>query len=325
MGETEALKFLADKFKTTCGGVLIGIGDDSAVMELSRRSCLVASTDTLVEDVHFRMRNSTPRQIGSKAVCVSASDIGAMGAVPRYLLCSVGCRGGISKEFIENLSEGVAEACAKFEISVVGGNLSGSETIFINMTVLGEVERGSIVLRNGAACGDDIYVTGTLGDSSLGLAALSGGGESGEYEKMISRHLDPTPRLAAGRMLGQRRLASSMIDVSDGLFRDLEKLTSEHGLGAEVGLAHIPLSEDFLSLSGRFCEDPYIFAVSGGEDYELLFTSAADNFSAVEEVSRLCGVAISKIGSVTSRRGIRFINSEGEEVFYRNGGFEHFG
>ena len=115
-----------------------------------------------------------------------------------------------------------------------------------------------------------------------------------------------------------------MIDVSDGLFCDLEKLTSEHGLGAEVSLGSIPLSPGFLSLCGRFSEDGYRLALSGGEDYELLFTSSARNRASIEEVSRLCGIAISKIGSVTAGRKIRFFDKGGEEVFYDTGGFEHF-
>ena len=326
MGEEDALRFLAGRFKATQKEVLTGIGDDSAVLELRDKACLVASTDTLVEGVHFRLETQTPRQLGKKAVCVAISDIGAMGAVPRYLLCSLGCRSTDSMEFIEGLSQGVEDGCREFEVCLVGGNLSESQTVFISMTALGEVSRDNIVLRSGAVEGDDIYVTGTLGDSALGLRMLSGGSGIGGGEGFVSRHLEPTPRLAVGRMVAERGIASSMIDVSDGLFCDLEKLTSEHGLGAEVSLANLPLSPGFLSLSGRLSEDAYRLAVSGGEDYELLFTSSAsaEKRAATEEVSRLSGVAISKIGSVTGGGKIKFFDKGGEEVFYDTGGFEHF-
>ncbi len=324
MGEEDALRFLADRFKATQKEVLTGIGDDSAVVKIRDKACLVASTDTLVEGVHFRLETQTPRQLGKKAVCVAVSDIGAMGAVPRYLLCSLGCRSADSMEFIENLSEGVEEGCREFEVCLIGGNLSESQTVFINMTALGEVPVDDIVQRSGASEGDDIYVTGTLGASALGLRVLSGDCGIDGCEGFVSRHIEPTPRLRVGRMVAMHGIASSMIDVSDGLFCDLEKLTSEHGLGAEVSLADIPLSPGFLSLCARFSEDGYRLALSGGEDYELLFTSSAQNRASIEEVSRLCGVAISKIGSVTAGRKIRFFDEGGEEVFYDTAGFEHF-
>ena len=324
MSEEDALRFLAGRFKATQKEVLMGIGDDSAVVELKDKVCLVASTDTLVEGVHFRLETQTPRQLGKKAVCVAVSDIGAMGATPRYLLCSLGCRNAGSMGFIEDLSQGVEDGCREFEVFLIGGNLSESQTVFISMTALGEASGNSIVLRSGAAEGDDIYVTGTLGDSALGLRILSGDPGVGGCEDFVSRHIEPTPRLAVGRMVAERGIASSMIDVSDGLFCDLEKLTSEHGLGAEVSLADLPLSPGFISLSRRLSEDAYRLAVSGGEDYELLFTSSAENRAAVEDVSRLCGVAISKIGSVTGGGGIKFFDEGGEEVFYDTGGFEHF-
>ncbi len=324
MGEEDALRFLADRFKATQKEVLTGIGDDSAVVKIRDKACLVASTDTLVEGVHFRLGAQTPRQLGKKAVCVAVSDIGAMGAVPRYLLCSLGCRSADSMEFIEDLSEGMGEACLEFGVCLVGGNLSESQTVFISMTALGEISGDDIVLRSGASEGEDIYVTGTLGDSALGLRVLSGDCGIDGCEGAVSRHVEPTPRLKVGRMLAERGIASSMIDVSDGLFRDLGKLTSEHGLGAEVSLGSIPLSPGFLSLCAGFSEDGYRLALSGGEDYELLFTSSARNRTSIEEVSRLCGIAISKIGSVTAGGKIRFFDEGGEEVFYDTGGFEHF-
>ena len=324
MTEEDALRFLADRFKATQKEVLMGIGDDSAVLKLRDKTCLVASTDTLVEGVHFRVETQTPRQLGKKAVCVAISDIGAMGAVPRYLLCSLGCRGAGAGKFIEELSRGVEDGCREFDVSLVGGNLSESQTVFISMTALGEVLRDDMVFRSGAVEGDGIYVTGTLGDSALGLRILSSDLGIDGGETVISRHIEPTPRLAVGRMVAERGIATSMIDISDGLFCDLEKLTSERGLGAEVNLGSLPLSQGFLSLSTRFCEDVYRLAVSGGEDYELLFTSPEDKHIAVDEVSRLCGVAISRIGSVTGGGRVRFFDEGGEEVFYDTGGFEHF-
>ena len=325
MGEEDALKFLAKRFKVTQKEVLMGIGDDSAVVKIKEKNCLVASTDVLVEGVHFLPGTQSARQLGKKAVLVAISDIGAMGASPAYLLCSLGCRREDAKQFIEDLSQGVEDGCREFGLCLIGGNLSESQTVFISVTALGEIDGGKIVRRSGAAVGDEIHVTGTLGDSALGLRVLSGGHGSTTrgYGRFVSRHFEPTPRIAAGRMLAERGIASSMIDISDGLLRDLGRLTSAHGLGAEVEIRDIPLSPDFLSVSSRFCEDGYSLAICGGEDYELLFTSQAHARASVREVSRLCEVPISRIGLVTGGGKIRFLDGSGE-VFYDTEGFEHF-
>ncbi len=326
MGEVAALKFLAERFRVTQKEVFTGIGDDSAVADISEGTSLVVSTDTLVEDVHFRLQQNTARQIGRKAVAVSLSDIGAMGAVPKYLLCSIGCRSDAADEFIKEFSEGVAESCGRFGVFLIGGNLSESKTVFVNMTALGETFKETVIRRRGATLGDLICVTGTLGDSAMGLAAISRGvaEDSDGFRFVVSRHLDPEPRLGFGRSVAQRGIVSSMIDISDGLFSDLEKLTSNFGLGAEIRLDDIPLSPHIRSLSLSLGEDPYEFAVSGGEDYEILFTSAAENSDALKEVSSDCGVSVSEIGRVTRGNTVRFFDDSGQEVFFGTRGFSHF-
>lgn len=324
MGETDTLRFLAERFGSWGNGVLLGVGDDSAVLELEKDALLVASTDTLVENVHFLPETMTPRQVGKRAVCVSLSDIAAMGAVPRFLLCALGYPRAAGQEFAEEVSCGIADACGEFGVDLVGGNLSESAAVFVNMTALGEISGHGAVARRGAASGDDIYTTGTLGDSALGLAILSGDSRPPGSEGPVSRHVEPVPRLAAGGLLGRLGIASSMIDVSDGLFIDLGRITSDHGLGAEVMLEDIPLSPEFSSLSPRFSDNAMSLAVSGGEDYELLFTALPENAAAVAEVSRNCGLAISRIGAVTEREEIIFFDGSGRRVFYETDGFRHF-
>lgn len=326
MGETDTLRFLAERFASAGDGVVLGIGDDSAVLGLGTGARLVASTDVLVEDVHFRARYMTPRQIGKKAVCVSLSDIGAMGAAPRFVLCSVGYPRSSPADFAEELAEGVGDGCSEFGVSLVGGNISESRTVFVNVTALGEIFEGETVTRAGAASGDDIYATGTLGDSALGLLVVSSGEKPPPGSgRSVARHVEPTPRLSVGRLLGRNGVASSMIDVSDGLCADLGRITADRGLGADVRLGDIPLSPGFLELSSRFCEDGVGLAVGGGEDYELLFTAPGEKAGEVEEVSRLCGVRVSKIGSVTGSGEVRFLDVAGNRVIYDNEGFRHFG
>ncbi len=326
MGEVATLKFLAERFRVTQKEIFEGIGDDSAVADISEGASLVASTDTMVEDVHFCLQRSTARQIGKKAVAISVSDIGAMGAIPKYMLSSLGCRRDMSHKFIRELSEGVAESCERFGVFLVGGNLSESKTVFVNMTAIGEAPKETVICRHGAALGDRIYVTGTLGDSAMGLEALSLGiaEDTEDFRFLVSRHLDPEPRLGFGKEVAQKGIVSSMIDISDGLFSDLEKLTSDFGLGAEIKLNNLPLSSHLRSLCLSLDKDPYKFAVSGGEDYELLFTSAERNSDALRMISRGSGVPISEIGRVTQQGPVRFFNESGQELFFSARGFSHF-
>ena len=321
MNELEALGLLRRMFGSKDEKVLLGLGDDCAVLELNPQKLLIASTDTVVQNTHFFIDKIRPEQIGKKAVAVAVSDIAAMGGKPRFILSSIGFKRETSQLFLKSVLNGIEGACLDFNIELVGGNLAGSETLFIDVTALGEINSGDVVKRSGATVGEDIYVTGTLGDSTLGLEFLKA---SKRCESLINKHLEPAPRLNIGERLAERKIASSMIDISDGLFLDLGRITTEFGLGAEISLDKLPLSERYLSSYKFFTDDVYEYAVTGGEDYELLFTASAKKSFLVEELSLETGILISNVGRVTDSKELVFVDDKKERRSFNKKGFIHF-
>ena len=207
---------------------------------------------------------------------------------------------------------------------MIGGNLSSSDKIFIDMTVLGEVEPHLMVKRNGAKPGDFLYVSGSVGDSALGQELLVRGKIADSDEYLIMRHKKPQPRLKLGREIARKRLASSMIDISDGLLLDLERISTNQGLGATIYVDRIPLSSDYKTRVSDFSNDLYSIAISGGEDYELLFSSSKENEKAIQKLSKSQKIKITEIGQITEQPSIHLLNKDGKEISYDQRGFVHF-
>ncbi|MGH7884381.1 MAG: thiamine-phosphate kinase [Thermodesulfobacteriota bacterium] len=324
MDETSAHKYLKRQFATKNSNVLLGIGDDSSVLKLNPGKVILASSDTLVENVHFLKEKITPFQIGQKAVAVTVSDISAMGGVPIFILSSIGIEKDCFKIIFKNIMNGIKSACKEFDVELVGGNLSQSETFFIDITAIGEINPEKIIKRSGAKSGDKIYVTGSIGDSALGLMFLNKKDATENTEFLINRHIKPMPRLKIGSLLGEKAIPSSMIDISDGLIIDLSRITTDFNIGAEVELEKIPLSRDYLSHYQQFCDDKYSLALSGGEDYELLFTAHPEKIEEIQKISLNTGIKISEIGTVTESQNIKFIETSGIIKNYNSKGFIHF-
>jgi len=320
--ELSALRRIKERFRNVSKSVIMGIGDDAAAVQIHPEKQLLVTTDSQVEDVHFIKRQISAEQLGRRAVAVSVSDIGAMGGVPKFFLVSLGFSKDYGEDFWEGLMDGFEAAGREFEMELIGGNISASERLFVDVTVLGEVEPDIMVKRTGASAGDIIYVSGTVGDSALGLKALLAGGKEDEY--LVGRYTAPQPRLALGRELAKRKLVSSMIDISDGLILDLERITLEHGLGARISLGQIPLSSSYRRRISDFMPDPYQLALSGGEDYELLFTSTEGNAGDINEVSKILEIPVTEIGHVTPEPGIILLDADGKELSIERRGFIHF-
>jgi thiamine-monophosphate kinase len=212
----------------------------------------------------------------------------------------------------------------EFGLELIGGNLSASRELFIDVTVLGEVESDIMVKRTGARAGDTIYISGTVGDSVLGLKALKSGKKDEKDRFLISRHISPQPRLALGRELAERKLVTSMIDVSDGLILDLERITVEQGLGAEINVEQIPISPYYKDRISDFVSEPYEPALSGGEDYELLFTAPREKRDDIKNISNTLNIEVTEIGYVKSSLPVRVLDSGGREVKTHKRGFIHF-
>jgi thiamine-monophosphate kinase len=323
--ELSALRLIKERFKNVPKNVSLGIGDDAAAVKINPENLLLATTDSQVEGVHFLKELISPKDLGIKSLAVAVSDIGAMGGVPKFFLASLGFSKEEDEGFLREMIDGFEIGAQEFELALIGGNLGASDKLFIDITVLGEVEPNIMVKRSGARSGDIIYVSGTVGDSALGLRMLKIGIRSENESFLISRHISPRPRLALGRELAQKKLPTSMIDISDGLILDLERITVENKLGAEIYIDQIPLSPDYRAGIPDFTPDTYQLALSGGEDYELLFTSPEEKKEEIMWVSRRFNVKITEIGRVTDRLPIRVIDSDGREIKVKQRGFIHFG
>ena len=311
-----------------------GIGDDAAVLKSFVGTDVVVSTDLLIEGIDFQRDTTRPNQLGHKALAVSLSDIAAMGARPRWTLLSIGVPNDVWKSgFIDSFYEGVFQLADRFDVRVIGGDLSRTpEKIVINSIALGECLLGREVFRSGAKPGDQIYVTGYLGDAVAGLRLIERGArlhdhnwkptDSNAIDHLLLRHLQPEPRVGWGLLIGERQLATAMIDISDGLSSDLNHLCQESKVGALVEAHHLPIDRVVTEVCGRRALDPLMLALHGGEDFELLFTVKPENVSKLPR--RVDGIPITRIGEIKEASyGVQI--AEGSKIWkLEPGGWEHF-
>lgn len=308
--------------------VVVGIGDDAAVTALSAGMQLLTSTDMLLEDVHFRRGWHDPYRLGRKSLAVSISDIAAMGGFPRWALLSLAIPADLPLDFIDNFMRGFLAMASENNVALIGGDTCSSRSgLTISVTIMGEQYPDRIVRRSGALPDDDIWVTGTLGDAALGLTLLEDdgavqGGDGNAH--LLSRLLDPTPRVAVGRALAETGLVTSMIDVSDGILADYGHIAEQSRVGGCIRLDDIPLSDSFRSHTADLSAIPSQLALSGGEDYELCFTAGSSHREKIEECVKKCGIAVTRVGIVTSFPGVTVINMDGSPYSAKAEGFNHF-
>jgi thiamine-monophosphate kinase len=313
--------------------VVAGIGDDAAVLKLTPGCLLLVTTDLLLEHIHFDLACTTYRQLGYKAAMANLSDIAAMGGVPRYVLIAMALTARERPSDVAVLYAGIHAACRPAGTAVVGGDTSASRSgLFLSLTVLGEAVPQEVLRRSGACTGDLIYVTGTLGDAQAGLELLRGHKTGPRRTRLsardkaflIARHVTPTARLAEAQRLAKGRLASAAIDLSDGLAGDLRHVCEESGVGALVDVRRLPLSPSLLAYAQRQRQDPVAYALSGGEDYELLFTVPPTQVARVEALIRRRQLRATAIGAITPRRqGLRLIGADGAVRPLTSKGYEH--
>jgi thiamine-monophosphate kinase len=313
----------------------LGIGDDAAVIRQFSGQETVITADLLVEDIDFRLKTTTPWLLGHKALAVSLSDIAAMGARPRYALLSLGVPSRIwDSSFVDKFYEGFLALAEQYGVALIGGDVSRTpQHVVIDSIVLGETERAHSILRSGARPHDHIFVTGALGGAAAGLRLLERGARlrrkpprslpSQNIEQLLLRQLRPRPRVALGALLGEERLATAMIDISDGLSSDLAHLCRESRVGARLDASRIPIDPDVVALCGRRALDPLLLALHGGEDFELLFTVRPRDLARLPR--QLGGVPVTYIGDVTNQTG-RILLVENSRVWtLEPGGYNHFG
>jgi thiamine-monophosphate kinase len=272
----------------------VGIGDDAALWSPRPGHQTLLTCDWFLEGVHFLRGKHPPDAVGWKCLARAASDIAAMGGEPRCCLLSLALPRSATGQWLDLFLSGLRRAQARLKCALAGGDTTRSERILINVTVLGEVPNGGAVLRSGARPGDAVFVSGRLGEAQLGLHLLREAPHVSRRDAVIRKHLYPEPRLALGAWLARTKLATAMMDLSDGLSSDLRRLCEASGVGARIEAAKLPVvrREDL----GR--EEALRLALDGGEDYELLFTVARKSCHRVPK--RLAGLRLSAVGVITS-------------------------
>jgi thiamine-monophosphate kinase len=314
--------------------LVAGIGDDAAVVRSTAGKETVITADLLVEDIDFRRTTTPPFLLGHKALAVSLSDIAAMGARPLWSMVSIGVPEEVwQTDFVERLYDGLLDLANHYGVQLIGGDTSRTnERIVIDSIVSGECAAGMAVMRSGARAGDQVFVTGSLGAAAAGLRLIERGAhlaeqnladdDSQKLDHILLRQLRPEPRVGWGIVLGEERLATSMIDLSDGLSSDLNRLCASSNVGALIDSALLPVDDRVTELCGRRALDPLQLALHGGEDFELLFTVKPSDVARLPR--RVDGVEIKRIGEITgSHDGVRV--SEGTRVWeLKPGGWVHF-
>jgi thiamine-monophosphate kinase len=323
LGEFGLIHRLSSRLKFHAPDSVLGIGDDCAVYPVKSGTYEVISTDALVEDIHFKLSTTTPEALGRKALSVSLSDIAAMGGTPKRVLVTLGIPKKISVSFLDKLYSGFNEICNRYKVELAGGDTVFSpKCFFINVSVIGEAKR--VFTRRGAKPGDLIFVTGTLGDSSLGMKLLS---KKGNHKFLTGRHLDPTPRVHEAGILARSRInITSMIDISDGLVQDLYHICKASKVGARIYEDWLPQSPEF----SRFCNGnaiaPLPHLLNGGEDYELLFTLPADGVKNLNRQFLKAKVLVTQIGEITlrSKKVSLEMRDGATKTLPESEGFNHF-
>ncbi|HJV35077.1 thiamine-phosphate kinase [Geomonas sp.] len=299
--------------------VPLGIGDDAAALLPTPENLTLITCDMLLEGVHFDLNFCDPHSLGRKSLAVNISDLAAMGAVPRHCLLGIALPAAVPVEFMDGFMTGMLEMAGSFGVTLVGGDTCASKGgIAISITALGEQRPERVLKRSGAKAGDLVYVSGTVGDAAAGLKELRSGRREGF---LVSRQLDPTPRVAAGVAVAEAGLASAMIDVSDGVLSDLGHICEMSKVAARVELARLPLSDEYRAL----CGDDLSLALSGGEDYELLFCVPQGRGEAVEELFGRLGLAVTRVGAIVEGSGIELVAADGSLHQPGARGFDHFG
>jgi len=301
--------------------IIFGVGDDAAVFRKDSKTDFVITTDLLVENIDFRLEWTRPEYLGHKALAVSLSDIAAMGARPCFALLSIGVPKNIWKtKFLDSFYKGWFALAEKYNVQLIGGDVSKTpDKIVVDSIVIGETKRGKAVLRSTANAGDLIFVTGALGGAAAGLAEIrsptvkEGVNDRATIKErlLIQRQLRPNAQVEIGALLGERNLATSMIDISDGLSSDLNHLCEESNVGAIIDADKIPVDSSIDS-------DGLNLALNGGEDFELLFTVNP------KKNSKLKNLPVTQIGLITDKPKKIFIKQNSRLIKLNPKGFIHF-
>lgn len=315
-------ELIARHFDRPARRAVLGVGDDCALIAPAAGQELAISTDMLVAGTHF-LPGTDPRRLGHKTLAVNLSDLAAMGATPRYATLALALPDA-DEDWVRDFAAGFFALAERHGLELIGGDTTRGP-LSLCVTIMGEVPRGQAVRRAGAASGDDVWVSGTLGDAALGLAALRGEAmlEAAAQAFCIGRLESPEPRVDLGMAL--RGVATSMIDLSDGLAGDLAHVARASGVGARVNVDALPLS---FALRDQPQARALRCALSGGDDYELCFTAPVQNRDLVIAIGRSVGLALTRVGSMfegfEEDRPVMLVDGDGRTLPAMQG-YDHFG
>ena len=300
--------------------VVLGIGDDAAILDVPPEQQLLVSTDTLVSGVHF-FPDVAPADLAYKALAVNLSDMAAMGATPAWVSLALTLP-KLPPRWLSEFARSFMQTCEDYQVALIGGDTT-SGPLSISVTIHGLIPRGKAVRRDGAQVGDDIYVSGTLGDAAAGLNILNTQADHSERDiiqyNLLERLLRPTPRVLLGKQL--RGLASSCLDVSDGLAGDIKHILKASFVGAQIDVSALPYSSELLDYVTKKQAQEY--ALTGGDDYELCFTAPKSHAAELQQIAQECNVSITKIGHITESANNLLFISNGQTYQLPKGAYEH--
>ncbi|HEX6330541.1 MAG TPA: thiamine-phosphate kinase [Actinomycetota bacterium] len=310
-------------------GVVLGLGDDAAVLEPASGQQIL-TTDLLIEGVHFDPASISPHDLGAKAVTVNVSDVAAMGGSPRAAVASIVLRTDVEAAWVMELYAGMRDACTDYALSLVGGDTNRGPAVVVSVTVVGEVAPGRAVTRSGARPGDQIVVTGSLGAAAGGFAvSKASAARVGEAlsapwgRELVDAFERPVARVGEGQVLA-RRGATAMMDLSDGLAKDLHRLCAASGVGARLELEAIPVAPALRAATEWLEADPLELAVGFGEDYELLATFGEGDVDRAREGLDPFGVTLTAVGTIIEGSGIVAVDADGRDAPLEAKGWDHF-
>jgi len=330
LGEHALLARLLARLPRPSGSILVGPGDDAAVVATARNERLVVTTDAVVEGVHFSRAYSTPADIGHRALAVNLSDLAAMAATPRWALLSLVLPGSMQVADVEELVDGLSALATRHGVSVAGGNITRTDgPLVVDVTAGGEAAPRKWLTRSGARAGDEIYVSGSIGGAAAGLEMLQTGSgppslASRASADCIARHKRPEPRVRLGVAMGRARAARAAMDLSDGLADAVHQVATASRVGVRVDAAALPVDDGAREWWKSRGVDAATAALVGGDDYELLFAVPAKGMGRLRSVRRqVADPALTKIGVFTKDAHERVLLRDGKEDVIPQG-FEHF-
>ena len=333
LGEFDLINRIQSRLKFRSPRIIAGIGDDCMVYrDRQKGKVQIATCDTLVEKIHFDLSTIKPKQLGRKSIAVSISDITAMGGVPLLALAAIGVPKKLSHIFLEQFYDGLNEISEEYQIEIAGGDTVATPNYFyISISLLGEAGKNRWFSRSGARPGDKILVTGTLGDSALGLKLLKSRkkltGPRIYKRRLIQKHLNPTPRIVESRLLAKSKAnITAMIDISDGLTQDLSHICKASNTGALLCEKSLPISKPFEKIRVINKIPTKNLLLAGGEDYELLFTLSPENVKNLLYRFKKAGNRLTCIGEITKNPGKIFLTTKNgqQKHLSKTLGFDHF-